>query len=574
MAETSLLKQFHSDLAARYPVDGADMSYSEWITKNTRLANRPFSYEGYEFQKAIADDMATDMSVIKPSQVGLTETQVRKFLAILARNRGHNGIFTFPNEKMYRKNSKTRVKPIVSQPAFNSGFAQEEKPTRAMDLYEINGSFAFITGLTEGDATSTPADVLFHDEIDLSDPAMLGLMQSRLQNSAMRITQKFSTPTHPGFGIDASFQASDQRHYMVRCTGCNHWQDPTFSMNFLHLPGYSGEGKLEEVDADTLAAIDLDNSYVKCERCSRPLNLRDASLREWIAKYPARLAHGYRVRPFSPTHGRLNIRYIFGQLLKMKQLENIKGWYNTVLGETYSDGASKLEAEMVEACMRGPGIPEVSASTPVALGCDMGKTCHLTLGIVGREGALHPFLFEQVPSNELEARIKSLDEKYNIICGGTDRFPYTTESDRIRVATQGRILPIEYRGADFTRIVNDEYGRVDHVSINRTFAIDTQVRAIMRGEVELRGYGSLKSVLIEQLCDMVRIEVDEKPATWEKLTGNDHFLHSLVLMRAAVRAFGIMREREEVENRNLIGILPVAAPKLQTLGRSYGQSIL
>ena len=568
MAGNPLLRQFHSDLSARYPVDGANMTYSEWISRNTKLAGRPFTYEGFEFQQAIADDMATDLSVIKPSQVGLTEVQVRKFLAILARNRGHNGIFTFPNEKMYRKNSKTRIKPVIQQPAFNQGFGADEKPTRAMDLFEINGSFAFITGLTEGDATSTPADILFHDEIDLSDPAMLGLMQSRLQNSAMRITQKFSTPSHPGFGIDASFGASDQRHYLVRCEACNHWQDPLFSMKFLHLPGYVGDGKLEDVDADIVGAIDLSNSFMKCEQCSRPLNLRDPSLREWVAKYPARRAHGYRVTPFSPTHGRLNITYIFEQLLKMKQLDNIKGWYNTVLGQTYSDGNSKLEPHIVEACMGSSNVPEVSGD--VVLGCDMGKTCHLTLGRVDGHGRINPFLFEQVPSNEIEQRIKDLDAKYNIVCGGTDRFPYTTESERIREMTLGRILPIEYRGADFTRLVNDELGRIDHVSINRTQAIDSQVKAIIRGEVNIVGFGSLRSVLIEQLCDMVRIEHDEKPATWEKLTGNDHFLHSLVIMRAAVRAREIMLGSMKTEHRTLVGIRPVAAPKLLTLGTPNG----
>ncbi|MFN4091621.1 MAG: hypothetical protein ACK4FG_01840 [Brevundimonas sp.] len=370
------------------------------------------------------------------------------------------------------------------------------------------------------------------------------------------------------FGIDAAFQASDQRHYMVRCDCCNHWQYPLFNMNFLHLPGYVGDGKLDEVDADTLAMIDLSSSYVKCEQCSNPLNLRDPALREWVAKHPLRIAHGYRINPFSPTHGRLNIEYIFGQLLKMKQLDNLKGWYNTVLGETYSDGNSKLEPWMVEACMRGSGVPEVSGD--VVLGCDMGKTCHLTLGVIGNLGQIHPFYFEVVPSGEIEARILALDAQYNIRCGGIDRFPYTTESDRIRNLTHGRVMPIEYRGADFTRVVKDEYDNLDHLSVNRTQAIDAQVKAITRGETELTGYGSLKSVVIEQLCDMVRIENDEKPPTWVKLTGNDHFLHSLVLMRAAVRAHDIILASTVSEARTLVGLLPAAATKLQTLGTPHG----
>lgn len=557
MAKNPHTVQFFEDLRARYPVDGANMSYSAWITANTKLNNRPFGYAGYEFQQAIVDDLATNLSVIKPSQVGMTEVQVRKFLAMLTRNRGTSGIFTFPNEKMFKSNSKTRIKPVVKQPVFNSTGLDDDKQTRSIELYEINGSFAHITGLTEGDATSTPADFLFHDELDLSNMSMIGLFQSRLQNSVHRVTQKFSTPTHPGFGIDAAYLASDQRQYMVRCEACGHWQAPTFTLENLHLAGYHGEGRLDELDADGVARILAADHWVKCSSCSQPLNLRDPSLREWVAAYPSRAARGYRISPFSPTHGRLNIAYILQQLLTMKELDNLKGWYNTVLGLTYSDGSSKLEPDVVKQVLKGPGVPEIGADVPVALGCDMGRTCHLTLGRIRPNQEVDPFLFEQVPSSQIDERIGQLRERYNIVTGGVDRHPYTTESERIRDASKRKILPIEYRGATFMQAVDDEYGALDHIRISRTAAIDAQVKAVQRRSTEMRGYGGLEQVVIEHLCDMVRIEADEKPATWEKLTGADHFMHSLVLMRASVRARELVLLKEQTEVRSLVGLVAV-----------------
>lgn len=551
------LEQFHDDLRARYPVDGSDVSYSEWVATNTRLGIRPFSYAGYEFQRAIVDDMATDLSVKKPSQVGMTEVQIRKFLAFLARNRGTSGIFSFPTEKMFKKNSKTRIRPIVQQACFN-GTASDDKPSRAMDLYEINGSFAHITGLTEGDATSTPADIVFNDEVDLSDQQMIGLMQSRLQNSIFKITQRFSTPTHPGFGIDAAYNASDQRQYQVRCR-CRHWQNPKFRMPFLHLDGYHGDGKLDELDAEVISHLNLSASYVKCERCSQPLDLGDPTLREWVAKYQARRAHGYEITPFSTS--RLTIDYILDQLLKQRALDNIKGWHNTVLGETFSDGSSKLEPEVVKAVMKSPAVPDIGRDVAVALGGDMGQTCHLTLGVI-RGQEVDPFLFEQVPSSQIEERITQLRARYNIVCGAVDRHPYTPTSEAIRDASNRIILPVEYRGDAPINVKRDEYEGLSYVQINRTRAIDAQVRAVRNQTTSFYGYGGLAQVIIEQLCDMVRIEADEKPATWEKLTGADHFMHSLTLMRASIKIADIVSLLNISETRTFIGLIavPTARP--------------
>lgn len=558
MATNSYLSQFYHDLRARYPLDGVNMSYADWVVANTKLQGRPFSYVGYEFQRQIVDDMSEDVSVVKPSQVGMTEVQIRKYFAFLARNRGTSGIFSFPNEKMFKINSKTRMRPIVSQPAFSSTMLEDEKPQRAMNLYEINGSFAHVTGMTEGDATSTPADLLMHDEYDLSPQSMIGLYQSRLQNSTFKITQRFSTPTHPGYGIDAAYSASNQMEYQHRCACCNHWQVPLFNIHFLNLPGYHGDGDLELLDTDTVSQIDLAGSNFICEKCHRALDMANPSLREWVAAYPARQAHGYRIRPTST--GRLDPKYIVNQLLKMKVLDNIKGWRNTVLGETYSDGNSKLEPDIVKAVMAGPGVPDVGDAN-VALGCDMGKTCHLTLGTInGSE--INPFFFEQVPASQLPDRIMELRKKYRIITGAVDRHPYTPTAEQIRDITDGVILPVEYRGAAHVNVVKDEYELINYVQINRTKAIDDQVRAIQRRNTSLSGYGGLQSVLIEQLCDMVRIEQDEQPANWIKLTGNDHFLHSLTLMRASIKIRDIIAMESVGETRTLFGMVgvPSAAP--------------
>ena len=56
--------------------------------------------------------------------------------AFLTRNRGATGIFTFPNETMYRRNSKTRIRPMITSERVFNVSALDDKPSRAMDLYK------------------------------------------------------------------------------------------------------------------------------------------------------------------------------------------------------------------------------------------------------------------------------------------------------------------------------------------------------------------------------------------------------------------------------------------------------
>ena len=94
---------FNKELDARFSKDAKGMSYSDWVCKNTTLKRKPFNFKRYPFQKAIMDDLHPNLCVIKPSQQGATELQMRKALAFLARNRGTTLMFTFPTEPMLCK---------------------------------------------------------------------------------------------------------------------------------------------------------------------------------------------------------------------------------------------------------------------------------------------------------------------------------------------------------------------------------------------------------------------------------------------------------------------------------------
>lgn len=549
-----LIEDFISMLSRRYAEDSLEMAMSVWIERNTTLRGNEFSFKGYEFQRKIVDDMHPDLSCIKCSQVGLTEVQLRKFLGFLHRNRGVAAIFSLPDENLFKRVSQTRLQPILQKDAvFN--LEQDEKAVRSMSTIQIGQSFGYITKCTEGDATSTSADALFHDEVDLSDRQMLSLYQSRLQNSNWKITQRFSTPTFTNYGIDQTFKISDQQEYMCRCTACQHWNAPRFTRTFVHIDGLPDDLEdLSEISREQAEKMDLLNAYVRCERCQARLDLGNPELREWVPAYPTRtLARGYRVTPFCTS--RLTLDYIVNRLLKAKDDDYLKGWFNTVLGEPYIDSNSRLSEEDILACMLTPEVPDVSRDRPTFIGIDVGQTCHITMLTGTDPENASCFLFETVHANHLEQRVKELLSTYRIVAGAVDRHPYTPTADALRDISKGVILPTEYRGASPINFVKDEFGNITHAQVNRTNAIDATVRLVRAKTLKMAGYGHQRTVVIEHLRDMVRDEKPDEPAKWVKLNGNDHYLHALVMAVFSMRLRAILDNSLEVDPRTIVGFM-------------------
>lgn len=534
-----MFDELYQSVRMRFGQGAASQSMGDWICANTTIKKRPFSFEDYAFQKAIADDMHPDLSCKKCSQIGLTEVQLRKFLAVLARSTAIAGIFSLPNEKMFTKIYNGRLKPILEQDdVFNPPAAI--KPIRNKDQVQIRDSFGYITACTEGDATSISADFLFHDELDLSPQEIIALYQSRLQGSDMQMTQAFSTPTFVNFGIDKKYKMTDQREYFMRCSACNHWQIPLFKPQFVHIDNFPFEVEdFADLTVEQIAILDMQNCHVRCEKCSARLDLGNSDLRDWVATFPTRQNfRGYQVRPFSTS--RLRPAYVFSQLAKYKQDGFIRRFYNTVLGEEYTAADAQLQRADIEACMQrpggGPGIPNVSEATPCYMGIDIGFTCHITISFDDEDGMPVFCLFEAVPMSQLETRIHELMKIYTIVSGTVDRFPYTPDADSLRDLTSGIIMPVQYRGnSPLAPVVEPDTKVLSHYSANRTLILDRLHSWVSHRKVVLAGYGGQKETLIAHLSDMVRNEQPDAEAEWIKTTGNDHYFHSMALNLLARR---------------------------------------
>lgn len=545
-----------------------DRSAADWICENTTSKKGvKFSFTGYPFQREICDDMHPDFTCIKCSQVGISEVQIRKALAFLKRNRSTKAIYTMPNVDMFKRVSKSRIMPLLKEPIFNED--ENKSDMRSMDLIQIGGSFLYVTASNEGDATSIDADAVFNDEVDLTDQGMIALFQSRLQNSSFRIRQRFSTPTYVGFGIDASYAISDQHEFFIKCDACNHWQVPVFEPQFIHLPGLAPSMKLSEIDEATYLRLNTNDAYVCCEKCRAPLDLGREDNRRWVAAYPSRTTRGRRVRPFSAS--RLNIDYILKQLLEYMRLDNIRGWYNTVLGEAYTAGSAQLSDSEINQNFREAGVPSIDSRAQVALGIDMGQTCHLVAGELVN-GVPLPFLFEAIPADDLVERVAQICTIYNVVTGACDRHPYTPTANALREATENKVWPVEYRGSHILKPVTkpEDPDSILHWQTDRTSMLDVVANAVRKGMLPMRGYRDHKENIRAHLRDMVREETAETPATWVKLTGNDHYFHALGFLLLSTRIPSFIASRQDVETRFMLELIGASSnhadPNLVNIG--------
>ncbi len=542
------LKDLLQRAERRFSLIDRTQSTSNWLRDNTVLRGKPFTTSKFRFQESILNDWHPNLWCIKCSQAGLTTIMIFKILSFIKRQRGTTAMFTMPSEDLFKKFSTSRLKPALEENQVTFSSEDVSKPVRNSGLYQVGTSFLHVTGTTEGDATSTPSDILFHDEVDLMNQEFLSLFQSRLQRSDFKITQRFSTPTHVNYAMDAGYQTTDQREYICKCSKCGTINIPDFTRDNVHISHLPDDiENLHDITEETLDTIEpyLDSAYVKCSKCHSALDL-DSSDREWVATYPSRsLGRGYRVLPFSSTG--ISIPYIIGQLLQYRRSGSLRRFHNTVLGRAYTSGDTCLTRDDVVKCFTEQAAP-LDVTGPCYVGIDMGLTCHIII-----VSPLHGIvLMETCDADLLEARVKSHLKTYEIDGGTIDRHPYTPTANKIRDLSDKKILPIEYRGSQAIKLVLDELGNLSHIQAERTTAIDAMVQAI-RNRLSISGYSHQKELIIKHLTDNVRDEPLDAPAVWLKRTGEDHYAHALTYALLGMKVNAVCNANKNADNRSMFG---------------------
>ena len=322
----------------------------------------PFKLEGRPYLKDIVNCDKKIMSVKKGSQVCLTTA---KFLEAVHgcsyQKYDKNIIYMLPTVKQAETLAKISFDPIFSY----NPFLKKQLSSNSASLKTINGrSIVFVgaQGKKVGETSakdsinlrSIPADVVYRDEIDMMDQDMVEISRQRLNSSRFRIECNFASPTIPAYGIDALFDAGDQRFFQIKCRHCGKY---------------------------TCLGRDFPNSILcvggkwrrSCVHCNKEIYTGDGNFH---AEYPDRRCASFWVDGFMNPMADLEeymYRYQNSEGSAMAEFER------SILGQATIEASSQLCEADVKACRSSNGMSTISAAE-TCVGVDTGNGLHYVIG--------------------------------------------------------------------------------------------------------------------------------------------------------------------------------------------------
>ncbi len=224
------------------------------------------------FLRELYRDTAQEIATQKPSQIGVSTWAILTELHD-ARYWGINQIHTLPTGADVQKFVPSKTNEIIKQnPTLKAGLSGKE--VDAVGQKQFGKAFLYYKGThSEREALMLSSDRNIYDEMDKSDMSQISNYESRLEGAdSLRQKRYISTPTIPGYGVNAKFEISDQKYWRFKCGHCSKEQHMTWPEN-----------------------IDLHKKVYICKHCQKELTNKMVRNGKWKAKYPAREISGYQL---------------------------------------------------------------------------------------------------------------------------------------------------------------------------------------------------------------------------------------------------------------------------------------
>ena len=381
----------------RLPGENKVLKVRDWIPKNTsdprpHMSHLPFSFKDHEWQIDCLNDMSTRQCVQKPSQIGISEMYVRKAYALCGLH-GLNVCYVMPTGQLIRSYVPSRFDPVIDNSIKLSRLVG--KPNNNEHKKFRSGANLFIRHSgSEAAKIAISLHVVLMDELDRCSSESADYWKQRLGHaSGGGILEAFSTPTYSEIGINAMFNRSDQKYYMIKCEACNEWQIMTFpdSIKFkkglvglpefyMEMPERTGVDKL-----DWLEKYLEREPYIGCTKCDKRLNRSNVKLKDWVAKFPTRSRSGRQLTRFDvPYDASEKMGHNAATILNsFFDLDGLKEFYNQVLGEPYTTSQDSMSVDDIRnaaAPIDSGFLKMLDKSSAVSyMGIDQGKKIHITI---------------------------------------------------------------------------------------------------------------------------------------------------------------------------------------------------
>lgn len=268
------------------------------ITNDQGIA---LDFKDHPFMWDIYGDWSPEIVGLKAAQVTWSTCFSIKTL-YAAKNFGMDIIYSLPTSDDVRDFVSGKVNRLISNnPVFETWTADKD----SIEQKRVGTNNIYYRGTwTDRAALMIPADLYVSDETDRSKQDVVQQFETRLQHSKFRWVWKFSNPSAPNVGVDKMWQNSDQKHWFIKCDGCNKEQYLTMS----NIVGTGSEAKFCCVD------------------CKKELNRRKG---RWIKRWKDKSISGYWV-------SLLMCPWVSAfEILKLKNRYTEEQFTNFVLGQSY-----------------------------------------------------------------------------------------------------------------------------------------------------------------------------------------------------------------------------------------------
>ena len=439
-----------------------------------------------------------------------------------------NIIYMMPTVKQVESLCKVSFDPIIN---FNREIKKLTK-TNTASQKTINGrSIVFVGaqpqkvgGSSNKDSVqlrSIPADCVRRDEIDLMDMDIVEQSKQRLNASRFRHEDNFGSPTYPGYGIDAMYEASDQGKWQIKCTHCGKYTCL--------------------VETFPRCIIKKDGEWIRsCVHCHKEIFVHDG---QWECEYPDRRESGKWVDGLiSPFADLEEYFYRYESTEGSKRLE----FERSILGRACADTTSQLTEEDVWKRCCDDGMLYGSRHDMV-MGVDIGSTNHV---VVGHRTGKDTFEIVHMSRHSDMKSIHDLAKKMNIRCAVIDSGPHDHGVRSFQKAEPYAVYLCQYSEQMPGEPKYD--AKTMFIKCNRNEMCDRVHSAIAQERLVLPRRCDEVNLYAYQMTRTAKTMM-ENPDTgvpkpkWIKLAGgDDHYFHATLYFMLACKRSTPRRRGEEM----------------------------
>lgn len=259
-------------------------------------------FKDHMYMQEVYEDLSPKQAILKAAQITASTCFNLKALWI-AKNKGMDIIYTLPSSADVKDFVSGKTNRLIANNPILQEWTQDKD---SIEQKRVGNNVIYYRGTwTERAAIAIPADLYISDETDRSKQDIVAQYRTRLQHSKFGWEWYLSNPSAPGVGVDKHFQLSDQKHWMIKCSGCNHeWY----------------------LTMDNIMTSKIGMPYFGCTKCGKELDRHHG---RWVKKFNDRDISGYWISLLMAP--RMSANYI----LDKKKNDSEEQFTNFVLGQPY-----------------------------------------------------------------------------------------------------------------------------------------------------------------------------------------------------------------------------------------------